>query len=125
MSASRGLLRPAILLLLDESDDHGYSLMQRLSDAGLRGVDRGGMYRALRSLEEGGSVRSWWTGAERGAPRRLYALTAVGQNHLRQSVTDLVDQRDTVAGLLERAGRSGARHPQALGDQRLLHLASH
>ncbi len=124
MIAARVLLRPAILVLLHESDDHGYALLERLADAGLPGVDRGGMYRALRTLENEGCVRSRWASAERGAPRRVYALTALGEHHLRQSVTDLTHQRDTVAGLVERAGRSRAERSLALGErQRLLHLA--
>lgn len=119
MTAPRALLRPAILVLLSEQDDHGYALMERLAEAGLGNLDPAGVYRALRALEAEGAVRSWWADAERGARRRLYALTAKGEHHLRQSLAGLVDQRDTVAGLVDRARRS--RLPA--GGERLLHLA--
>lgn len=68
VSGSRVLLRPAILVLLHEHNDHGYSLMERLGQAGLGRVDPAGVDRALRVLEDEGSARSWWTSAEPGPP---------------------------------------------------------
>ena len=110
-------------MLLSERDDHGYALMERLTEVGLANLDPAGVYRALRAMEAEGAVRSWWADAERGAPRRLYALTAKGEHQLRQSLAGLIDQRNTVAGLVERARCSRLR-PVLSGDgERLLHLA--
>jgi PadR family transcriptional regulator PadR len=123
-AAPRALLRPAILVLLSEHDDHGYALLERLVDVGLGGVDSGGMYRALRALEDEGTVRSWWASSERGSRRRVYALTFAGQDDVRQSLLALADQRDTVTQLVERAQRSGVGecHDRA-GEERLIRLA--
>lgn len=122
-------MRPAILVLLHERHDHGYSLLERLGQAGLGRVDPAGVYRALRVLEDEGFARSWWTSAERGAPRRVYALTAAGEGQLGETLHELDHQRSTVAGLLQR-GRSATFVPRSaqnhrLCDQgeRLLHLA--
>ncbi len=129
MSGSRVLLRPAILVLLRERHDHGYSLMERLGQAGLGRMDPAGVYRALRVLEEEGSARSWWTSAERGAPRRVYALTSAGERQLGETLRELDHQRSTVTGLLQR-GRSANFAPRSTSDhrpsdqgERLLHLA--
>lgn len=98
----RTLLRPAILVLLKERDDYGYALVQRLATAGLEHVDPAALYRTLRALEEEGFVRSRWAGAERGAPRRVYALTDAGEGRLRQSLAAVADQRDILARLVDR-----------------------
>ncbi len=125
VTGSRALLRPAILVLLREREDHGYALVERLGAAGLGTFDPPGIYRALRGLEEEGAARSWWTSAPRGAPRRVYALTGAGERSLRQALALLASQRDTVAGLVERgqivtslpAGDHGYRRT---GDERRL-----
>ncbi|MBW3626356.1 MAG: PadR family transcriptional regulator, partial [Actinobacteria bacterium] len=70
-------------------------------------MDPAALYRTLRALEEEGSVRSRWAGAERGAPRRVYALTDAGEAGLRQSLAAVADQRDTLARLVDR----GLAHP--------------
>lgn len=102
MPSSRALLRPAILVLLREHDDYGYALVERLAAAGLDHVDPAALYRTLRALEEEGCLRSRWAGAERGAPRRVYALTGAGESQLRLLLAVLADQRDTVARLVDR-----------------------
>lgn len=109
MNGSKVLLRPAILVLLREREDHGYALVERLAAAGLGTLDPPGVYRALRGLEEEGAAISWWTSAPRGAPRRVYSLTETGERSLRQSMAVLAQQRDTVAGLVERAKGADSR----------------
>ncbi len=117
MTGSKALLRPAILVLLRERQDHGYALVERLAAAGLGSFDPPGVYRALRGLEAEGAAISWWTSAPRGAPRRVYTLTEIGEGSLRQSMAALARQRDAVAGLVERAmgadsrRRAGAERP--------------
>lgn len=99
---ARSLLRPAILLLLKERESHGYELVSRLSELGFDVPDFGGLYRALRAMEDEGLISSSWGTPERGPARRVYALTSEGDNHLRQSAPGLVHQRRTIGGLLER-----------------------
>ncbi|MDP8975079.1 MAG: helix-turn-helix transcriptional regulator [Actinomycetota bacterium] len=99
---ARSLLRPAILLLLKERESHGYELVSRLSDLGFDVPDFGGLYRALRAMEDEGLITSSWGTPERGPARRVYSLTSAGDAHLRQSAPGLVHQRRTIGGLLER-----------------------
>lgn len=109
LTIPRTLLRPAILVLLNEQDDHGYALIERLTGVGLTGVDPGGTYRVLRALEDEGFVRSWWANADLGPPRRMYSLTGQGQEELRKSLVALAHHRDTVARVIGRGGGSVAR----------------
>ncbi len=99
---ARSLLRPAILLLLKERESHGYELVSRLSELGFDVPDFGGLYRALRGMEDEGLITSSWGTPERGPARRVYALTSDGDASLRQSAPGLVHQRRTIGGLLER-----------------------
>ena len=99
---ARSLLRPAILLLLKERDSHGYELVSRLSELGFDVPDFGGLYRALRAMEDEGLITSSWGTPERGPARRVYAMTPLGEAHLRQSAPGLVQQRRTIGGLLDR-----------------------
>lgn len=99
---ARSLLRPAILLLLKERASHGYELVSRLGDLGLEVPDFGGLYRALRTMEEEGLVSSSWGTPARGPARRVYALTPEGEDQLRESAPALVQQRRAIGGLLDR-----------------------
>ena len=99
---ARSLLRPAILLLLKEHESHGYELVSRLAELGFDVPDFGGLYRALRGMEDEGLITSSWGTPERGPARRVYALTPQGEVHLRQSAPGLVQQRRTIGGLLDR-----------------------
>ncbi|HUR19146.1 MAG TPA: response regulator [Acidimicrobiales bacterium] len=99
---ARSLLRPAILLLLKERASHGYELVSRLGDLGLDVPDFGGLYRALRTMEDEGLVSSSWGTPERGPARRVYALTSEGEDQLRESAPGLVQQRRAIGGLLDR-----------------------
>lgn len=78
----RNFLRPCLLVLLKEGHGHGYDLLTRLSDFGVR-VDPGGLYRTLRAMEREGLLRSWWETSETGPARREYVLTEEGENWLR------------------------------------------
>ncbi|MCX7843931.1 MAG: helix-turn-helix transcriptional regulator [Candidatus Bipolaricaulota bacterium] len=54
--------------------------MARLSEQEL---DPGALYRALRSMEEEGLVRSFWDTSGSGPARRVYALTDAGWDYPR------------------------------------------
>ena len=78
----RNFLRPCLLLLLEEGQSHGYDLLVRLADFGLK-VDPGGLYRVLRALEREGLVVSRWETSGSGPARRTYAPTPEGESWLR------------------------------------------
>ena len=99
---ARGLLRPAILLLLKEQDSHGYELVSRLGELGFEVSDFGGLYRTLRGMEDEGLVTSSWGTPARGPARRVYALTEQGETQLHGSAPGLVSQRRAIGEVLER-----------------------
>lgn len=85
----KNFLRPCLLLLLQESPAHGYDLRERLRPLGFSRDDPGRLYRALRTLEEGGLVRSRWQSSTGGPDRRTYELTAAGEERLRDAAAEL------------------------------------
>ncbi len=94
-------LDPALLLLLEQSPAHGYTLLGRLPEFGLEFLAPTVVYRALREMETQGWVTST-TDAEDtlGPPRRVYALTSIGREVLHCCVTQLQDTRQVIGYFL-------------------------
>ena len=90
-------LDPALLLLLHRGRAHGYTLLEQLAEFGLANLNPSVVYRTLRDMENRGWVASTWD-AERtqGPPRRVYCITAEGDNALAQWVQDLGETRDLI-----------------------------
>lgn len=68
-------LRSCVLLVLAEGDHHGYELAAEIADRGYGDPDHGGLYRALRAMEDHGLVTSSWELGDHGPARRMYAIT--------------------------------------------------
>jgi poly-beta-hydroxybutyrate-responsive repressor len=94
-------LRPCALLLLKESPAHGYDLLERLAAFGFP-RDPGGLYRALRSLEVEGLVRSAWQTSANGHERRTYELTHAGERWLHSWASTLEGSRRVLDRFLGR-----------------------
>lgn len=62
----RNYLRACLLLILAEGPAHGYEMVDQLGDLGVGSVDKGGMYRTLRTMEEDGLVASGWEPSQNG-----------------------------------------------------------
>ena len=78
----RKLLTAWLLLFLRDNDDsYGYDLDRRLAQVQLI-VDRGVLYRRLRTLEQEGRVASHWGDSAAGPRPRVYELTSVGRRDL-------------------------------------------
>jgi PadR family transcriptional regulator PadR len=78
----RNYLRACLLLLIGEAPAHGYELLEQIGKLGLGTVDPGGLYRALRVMEQDGIVESWWEHSVAGPARRTYRLTSEGYEWL-------------------------------------------
>lgn len=91
--ARSSYLRSCVLLLLTEGPKHGYELLVQLSDRGYGNADPGGLYRALRTMEEEGLVSSSWEYGDFGPARRVYAVTDDGLEGLRESAVAVRDMR--------------------------------
>jgi PadR family transcriptional regulator PadR len=91
------LLVPAVALFLHRHPSHGYTLLERLYEFGLGGLDNGTVYRALRDMENNGWLISTWDAEKtQGPPRRVYSLTGKGDQMLRAWVQDLYQARDQI-----------------------------
>ncbi len=110
---SRSYVRPCLLLLLAEGPSHGYELLEQVRRAGVRNADAGGLYRSLRSMEQGSLVRSWWEPSQTGPARRSYVLTELGRAALDSSVGSLRDVHRLLAEVLARYEAL----PEALADE--------
>jgi PadR family transcriptional regulator PadR len=95
------MLEPALLLLLHHGPAHGYTLMERLGEFGLEGLNPSVVYRVLRDMESQGWVSSTWDEeTTQGPPRRVYSLTALGDEVLGWSAQDLRAARAMIDHLL-------------------------
>lgn len=95
------MMEPALLLLLHHGPSHGYTLLEQLGEFGLGDVNPSVVYRALRNIEEGGWVTSTWDKEQtHGPPRRVYHLTAPGDEVLGTWVQDLRETRGMIDHLL-------------------------
>lgn len=101
----RNFLQPCLLLLLRERADHGYKLVSRLRPMHDTESDSGGVYRALRALEQRGFVRSEWCTSGSGPARRTYHLTVDGAAHLDEQVAELEQMHEALHRFLDRYAR--------------------
>ena len=93
-------LRSCVLLLLSEGPAHGYELLSRLSERGFGHADAGGLYRALRVMEEDGLLASSWDHGESGPARRVYFVTDEGRAWLDESAHAVRDMRTRLTRFL-------------------------
>ena len=104
-------LRSCLLLLLLEGTAHGYQLAEEVAELGLTGADRGGVYRALRGMEDEGLVVSSWEEGVGTPPRRTYEMTPRGFEHLDQGAGSLREAVRHIAVFLARYGAAEVASP--------------
>ena len=94
-------LEPALLLLLHHGPSHGYTLLEQLGEFGLGDLNLSVVYRALRDMESRGWVTSSWNEEQtQGPPRRVYNLTAPGDEALGLWTQDLQETRNLIDHLV-------------------------
>lgn len=95
------MLEPTLLLLLHHAPAHGYTLLDHLGEFGLGGLNPSVVYRALREMEARGCVTSTWDEEQtQGPPRRVYQITAVGDEALSLCIQDLQETRGRIDYLM-------------------------
>ncbi|MDO9546141.1 MAG: helix-turn-helix transcriptional regulator [Pelolinea sp.] len=98
----RNLLRPTLLFLMHQGPAHGYDLVDKLRSFGIEDIDPSLIYRALRDMEEEGSIQSTWDEEKtQGPPRRVYTLTSEGNDSLQFYIEDLQTTRNRIDQLLK------------------------
>ena len=107
VAAPRHFLLPAILLLLAEEPRHGYSLAKGVHELQLGRVDRPSVYRALAQLEADGFIGSLPEVPMAGQNRRVYNLTAQGEQALRLWMGVIKQERDGLDRVLRRYVATG------------------
>jgi DNA-binding PadR family transcriptional regulator len=91
-----------VLLLLHHSSSHGYTLIDRLGEFGLEGLHPSVVYRTLRDMDEKGWVTSSWdVDRTQGPPRRVYHLTAQGDEVLGAYMQDLRETHEQIGDLMD------------------------
>lgn len=99
----RLFLRPCLLLMLSQADDHGYSLFDQLQAYGFdpQRLDSSIVYRDLREMEHLGLIDSYWDEESLGPRRRVYRIRSEGMDCLAEWVDDLEKIRDQMGRLID------------------------
>uniref|UniRef100_A0A7V3RE36 PadR family transcriptional regulator n=1 Tax=Mesoaciditoga lauensis TaxID=1495039 RepID=A0A7V3RE36_9BACT len=84
---------PFLLLALYQEPSYGYELMERLKNFGFEMYmpDQTAIYKMLRSMEEKGFVSSRWDTEGSGPAKRMYDVTALGVELLKNLASEIKD----------------------------------
>ena len=96
-------IQPSLLLGLKTKPSYGYELIHNIQDFGfVQGQAPPGMiYRHLRELEGNGLVRSEWQTEGAGPARRIYHLTAEGEDALALWIKYMQNQADNLLNFIK------------------------
>ena len=97
----KNLMTPWILLLLKQWSAHGYLLQSQLQATGFPGIDHASLYRELRNMEASGLISSSWATQSSGPAKRIYEITAAGEEMLRGWVDVIASYQKMVGGFFE------------------------
>jgi PadR family transcriptional regulator PadR len=96
-----GMRESALLLLLHREPAHGYTLIEQLEEFGLGDIAPSVIYQVLRDMEARGWVASTWDEEQtQGPPRRIYRITALGDEVLDAWVGELDQTREMLDHLV-------------------------
>jgi len=100
---------PIVLLILSRlGTAHGYQIAREAGPLSVThaGLDSAAIYRTLRRLELTGCLTSSWDTHSGGPARRVYALTALGRQHLAEWVQVMDDIATSIGALLQKGRMS-------------------
>ena len=99
---AKGDLPALVLAVLGAGPRHGYAIareVEHLSSGALH-LREGTLYPALRVLEQDGLIVGTWEVQDKGADRKVYALTEAGQGERRTRTAALRDYATLLHTLL-------------------------
>ena len=105
---AKGDLPALILAVLNSGPRHGYGIareVERLSDQALH-MKEGTLYPALRVLEQDGLIAGQWQVQDKGADRKVYALTEAGKREMAKRTQELRDYATLLHTMLGRIGHA-------------------
>jgi PadR family transcriptional regulator PadR len=102
-----------LLVMLKDLNLHGYEIMKALKENFAVVSDPGTVYRALRQLERDGYISSWWDPKEQGPARRIYTLTASGNDALKMWSAALDQYRTNLDAFFSLYTGTWAKEPPA------------
>lgn len=81
-------LAPLVLMILAESENYGYELIQQLKirSEGKLNIAEGTLYPVLKKMENKKWVVSKWKTADSGKERKYYAVTKKGKEQLSEQI---------------------------------------
>lgn len=79
---TRAALPQAVLAVLSHGENHGYAIAEALRQHGFARIKGGTLYPLLKRLEEQKLTQHLWTHEHAGPPRKLFKLTAEGEEEL-------------------------------------------
>ncbi len=96
-------LRAFLLLFLAEGETHGYELIEKLKNIGVKyeTYEFGYVYKTLRNMEKEGFLSSRWNVKEKGAAKRIYRITDKGKKNLDEWAHVLSNIRDSLNSFLD------------------------
>ncbi len=96
-------LRAFLLLFLAEGETHGYELIEKLKNIGVKyeTYEFGYVYKTLRNMEKEGFLSSRWNVKEKGAAKRIYRITDKGKKNLDEWAQVLSNIRDSLNSFLD------------------------
>ena len=96
------MMRPALLFFMHLGSAHGYDLVEQLRSFGISDIDPSLVYRILRDMEGEGLIQSVWNEEKsQGPPRRVYSLTAEGNQRLHYYIEDIRSIRSQIDKLMK------------------------
>jgi DNA-binding PadR family transcriptional regulator len=104
-------IEPVLLLMLrDKGQSYGYELSEDLDRYALTDaqIERAALYRTLRTLEVNGHVTSAWETEATGPARRVYSLTPLGLEHLREWAVVMGQLAKSMEAFVARVTEPGA-----------------
>lgn len=100
------LLQPSILIILATQELHGYSLIQELENREIfygEKIDKAGVYRTLKLMEERNLIKSEWDLKQRGPAKKVYSILDEGLVCLVNWIDTLENYKKTIDEIISKA----------------------
>ena len=106
----KGVLEGIVLAILSIQPAYGYEITARLRDQGFSDIAEGTIYALLVRIEQRGLVDVEKVPSEKGPPRKVYSLNALGGEYLEEfwrSWSFLAERIDQLHHHIERPQEEG------------------